>query len=439
MARRRKRLWWGLGILIVATLVIGNVLKGREPELKVEAERIERRDLRAVVSASGWIEPHRQVDVSSATAGKVVELAVDEGDTVTAGQLLLRIDPVPFRGQVDQLRAAVAAARADHDAAAATVAERENERERMEALAARGLASSTELETARRDAERAQAGAGAARARLEQQLALLRTAEHDLDQVTITAAMSGVVTRLNIDEGETVVTGTMNNPGTVLLTIADLGFMEARIQVDETDVVDLSIGQEAEITIDAFPDTTLRGVVSEVGSSAIRGAGRASETSADFEVVVRLIDLIPGLRPGLSATADIVTDRRSSVPSVTIGALSYRDPEAEARHAERREGAGKGEAEDGGTAAALAGDEEDRGEDGARRRRECYGLFVIEDGRARFVPVTIGITGDRHIELTGGLDEGTQVISGPFKTLRELKSGDRVKPARGTGGREHGR
>jgi len=429
----RKALWIGLGVLLVAVLVIGNLLRGREPKHKVETEKVTRRDLEAMVSGSGWIEPRRKVDVSANTAGRVVELAVEEGDTVKLGQILLRIDPAPFRGAVDRIRASIGAARADLDAATATESQAKADRERIETLAKRQLASANELDTARRNADKATAGVSAARSRLRQEEAMLRTAEHDLDQVTITASMDGVITRRNIEEGETVVTGTMNNPGTILLTIADLSVMEAEIEIDETDVVDVRVGQDVRVTVDAFPDTTLKALVTEVGSSARRDFTNPGETSADFPVTVRLVETLPGLRPGLSATAEIVTARRTRVPSVSIGALGYRDPAAEAKDF-KEHGRRKGKRDTGKE--GKGGEDESENDAGAdslgthKRRPETYGVFVIDGGRARFTPVTIGITGERHIEITGGVDEGTEIVSGPFQVLRELKSGDRVQSSR---------
>ena len=432
----RKVLLILLGLVAVTVMVVANLRRGAETKHKVEVEKVARRNLEAVVSGSGWIEPRRKVDVSANTPGRVVELAVDEGDTVAIGQVLLRIDPTPFRGQVDRLRAGVSAARADLESAIATDAEARTELERIEALDKRRLASATQVEAARRRAERATAGVAAARSRLRQEQATLRTAEYDLSQVTISAAMAGVITRLNIEEGETVVTGTMNNPGTILLTIADLSVMEAEIEVDETDVVDVRLGQNVKVTVDAFPDTVLNALVTEVGSSARRDFANPGETSADFPVVVRLTETLPGLRPGLSATAEIVTARRSDVLSVSIGALGYRDPRAEARNFERR---GR---RDRGSAHADEDDDDDVGDENedddtsangdtlgsSPRRRETYGLFLAENGRARFVPVMVGISGERHIEITAGVPEGAEVVAGPFQVLREVRSGDRLKP-----------
>ena len=224
----------------------------------------------------------------------------------------------------------------------------------------------------------------------------------------------GVVTRLDVEEGENVVTGTMNNPGTVLLTVADLSVMEVRLEVDETDVVDLERGMRAEVRVDAFPDTTFGGAVSEIGLAPVRRSGRAGESSADFEVIVRLDVPAPGFLPGLSASADVVTAEREGALAVTIGALVYRDPARESRRAARR-----------GRAASVADDddEEDEGE-------ETYGVYLIEKGRAVFRQVEIGISGERHFEVVSGVADGDRIIAGPFRVLRNLESGDKVKSKR---------
>jgi HlyD family secretion protein len=287
--------------------------------------------------------------------------------------------------------------------------------EREEALAARGLSAQNALANQRRAATRAEAEVAAARAEIRRQEAALMTAQHDLDQVTVIDEMGGVVTRLNVEEGENVVTGTMNNPGTVLLTISDLGIMDVKLEVDETDVVALELGMRGDVRVDAFPDTTFAAAVTEIGHAPIRRSGRAGESSADFEVVLRLDQVVPGFLPGLSASADIVTAVRDSVIAVPIGALVYRDPEEEARRFERGR-------------VRSATDESDAGTD----PQETYGVYIMLDGRARFRVVTIGITGERYFELLEGLDEGAEIITGPFSVLRSLEAGDRVKRERST-------
>jgi HlyD family secretion protein len=440
---KRKPLLIAGGVLLVAAIIVANVLREFERAESVEVEQVRRRDLRAVVSASGWLKPLRQIDVSANTMGKVVELGITEGDRVERGQLLLRIDPVRYRGEVEQMVASLRAARAEAEAAEASLAESVDDLEREETLAERGLSSRGRLDSARREVERARATVAARRAEVGRRQAALDTAEHELDQVTVTSELTGIITRLDVEVGENVVTGTMNNPGTVLMTIADLSEMEVRLEVDETDVVHLRHGQPAQVTIDAFPDTLFDGHVSKIGHAPIRQAGRAGETTADFEVMVRLDATIDDFRPGLSASAEIVTATRDDVPSVSIGALVYRDPERERRAAARhgraaggdREPGDRGDREpgDGAVPADSASGSRDAPADGPGSvgSRQVYGLFVIEEGRARFRPVELGITGERQFEIVSGVDPGTEVIAGPFQILRSLESGTRVKPGEG--------
>jgi HlyD family secretion protein len=254
--------------------------------------------------------------------------------------------------------------------------------------------------------------------RLQAQLAQSR---YDLTQVTIDAPMAGIVTKLNIEEGENVVTGTMNNAGTVLLTIADLSVVEAEIQVDETDVVHVEVGQPATVRIDAFPDDGFQAVVTEVGKSPI-GSGSAAATAGNqainFKVVVRLTETVPGARPGLSATADIVTATRQKALAVPIQALILREVQVDEKGAI----IGGEDPLARADAAALPATDDAGGE-----RVEMEGAFVVRDGRALFLPIEIGIAGERHFEVLEGVKEGDLIITGPFEVIRTLLDGERVK------------
>ncbi len=402
---RRKSFWIVVGALVLAALVAVNLARDFTKGTEVELETVERRPLRSMVTASGILEAHLKVDVSANTQGKVVDLKVAEGDRVRLGDVLLVIDPVPYRGQVEEIRAAIRRARAELAGADASLAEAQDNAAREEQLAERGVTTKRALDAARREVVRAEAAVASHQAEIRRQEVALETAKHNLDQVTVSAEIDGVVTRLNVEEGENVVTGTMNNPGTVLLTIADLSRMEVELEVDETDVVHLALGLDAEVRIDAFPDTVFAGRVTEIGHAPVR-RGRAGESSADFEVVVELAEVHPGLRPGLSAAADVVTAERDSALAVSIGALVYRDP---AREAARF--------------ASGAGDEEEA----AGTADEEYGVYVVAGGRARFQPVRLGITGERHFEVLDGLGTGDEVIVGPFAALRTLAAADPVR------------
>jgi HlyD family secretion protein len=267
--------------------------------------------------------------------------------------------------------------------------------------------------------------------------------------VTISSPIDGIITRLNIEEGENVMTGTMNNPGTVIMTIADLSVIEAEIEVDETDIVNVEMGQEASVTIDAFPDTEFPAVVTEVGKSPINAQAAATGQAINFKVVVRLNDSVPGARPGLSCTADIVTAERTQVLAVPIQALILREIELDKNGEVVREwedwltngvDSVSGTDESAETPAAPAtpasspGSEADENTENSaasdeteNESVEVEGAFILRDGRAIFIPIEIGIAGERHFEVLSGIEPGDKVITGPFDIIRTLLDGDRVQ------------
>jgi HlyD family secretion protein len=266
----------------------------------------------------------------------------------------------------------------------------------------------------------------AARFAVQQAQASLAQARDNLRKTTIVAPMSGRVTRLNIHEGETAIIGTMNNPGSLLLTVADPSAMEAKVKVDETDVPGISVGDSASLRIDAFPGQTFSGHVTRIGNSAVQGAGAAAaatdQQSVDYEVVITLDHPPAELRPDLSTTAEIVTDTRLNALSVPIIALTVRDS------------AGKKfksaiDAKPGDQGAADASKQEAR----RNQQQEVQGVFVVREGKAVWVPVTVGITGGEYFEVTRGLRGGETLVAGSFQAVRELENGDAVKtppPAR---------
>src|SRR5262249_21974267 len=262
------------------------------------------------------------------------------------------------------------------------------------------------------------------RLRVQQEQASLENAKYNLSKVRIESPITGIVTRRNIEEGETVVIGTMNNAGTVLLTIADMSVIEAEIEVDETDIPSVQFGQIAKVTIDAMPGKTFTGQVTEIGNSPIQAAaGQSSTTQAtNFKVVVTLDTEIAEVRPGFTCTAEITTARRKDVVAVPIQATTVRevvvnekgdmvrDPETPGEKAPRRP-------------SAVQASELKPGES----RKELEGVFVVKDNKAIFTPVKTGIAGDKYFEVTSGLAEGDSVVVGPFSSVRELADGAAVK------------
>ena len=438
----RKLLVGGLVILTGAALVAVNLLFERSDAAEVDVEEIERRDLVAIVSAPGTIQPQLSVDMSASTMGRVTRLAVDEGERVTAGQFLLQIDPENLQAIVNRGEASLEATIAAHQQALVAVETarvnleiaRENlerqadlwslrlvSREVYEQAVADVELRETELRAREVDVE------GAAQ-RILQERATLDSARYDLTQVTITSPIDGIVTRRNIEEGETVVIGTMNNPGTVLLTIADFSVLEAEIEVDETDIPAVRLGQPVEITIDALPDRTYTGRVTEIGNSPIQnqnaGAGTTQEAT-NFLVVVVVDGFIPGVRPGFTCTAEITTATRTASLAVPIQATTVREVEIDAAGRIVRQSSDSGS---GVLSRPASASSEPAAGGSATTREEREGVFVVRQGRAMFVPVATGIAGERYFEALSGLEEGDFVITGPFEVVRNLDDGDPVDP-----------
>jgi HlyD family secretion protein len=409
----------GAGALVLATLVLVNIRSNRGSRTDVQAAVVERRNVSKVITASGEIQPKRRVNVSARTIGKVTKLAVREGDRVSKGDFLLEIDAEPYESVVDQLTAAVRGAEASIDLERAALRKAEYDFERAQQLSQGGYMSDNDLKSAKSSLDIAVARVKSAEQALSQARANLRKAHHDLREVRITAEMSGVITGLNVEEGESAIMGTINNPGTALLTIADLSEIEAEVRVDETEVVMIKTGQEARVRLDARPDTTFRGVVTEVGNSAIRSQAGLGQESVDFKVVVAITDSIPNVRPGLSASVDITVAEEKQVLAVPIQCLTVRDEERLRR--ERARGKGR-EAVD---SAAVTADTV--GAPGDGKPRDIEGVFVVEGDAAHFRPVRVGIAGQSHFVVHSGLSAGDKVISGPFKVVSEIKDGDRVK------------
>jgi HlyD family secretion protein len=307
----------------------------------VTTDVIKTRDLEAVVSASGKIQPKRLVNISADTPGRVVDLAVNEGDRIKKGQFLLQIDPRSLRTRVDSGAASMQAAQMSLDqmrqAVETSRVQLEQARQslkRQQDLWAKQLTTREALEKATNDVKSGEStlqerehAADAQGSRIKQELAGLENARYDLSKVRIESPIDGIVTRRNIQEGETAVVGTMNNAGTVLLTLADMSVIQAEVEVDETNIPSVQFGQQAKISIDAIPDRTFKGHVTEIGNSPIQAAAGAGATTqaTNFKVVVVLDEVVPDVRPGFTATADIVTATRTAVVAAPIPAVAVRE------------------------------------------------------------------------------------------------------------------
>lgn len=412
-----------IAVVIVAVAAAGiaaNVWWKRPdaPEVQVEAAAL--RDLTATVQGSGAIRPAREVDISSNVMGRVTRLAVEEGDEVMAGDFLLQVDPQRLESAVAQMEASLQSARTQAELAQQDLEYAQELLDRREGLYQQDLLSRELYLEAQQNVRRAQRTLEMRNQEVTRIEAQLAQSRYDLTQVLFNAPMDGIITKLNIDEGENVVTGTMNNPGTVLLTIADLSVVELEIEVDETDIVHVELGQPATVRIDAFPEVEFGALVTEVGKSPISAA---ANQAINFKVVVRLTETVPGARPGLSGTADIVTATRQQVLSVPIQALILREVRLDAKGEIIREADPFDMDYANGPLDVDAGDAADADEG---ELVEMEGAFMVRDGRALFTPIDIGIAGERHFEVLDGVQAGDEIIIGPFEVIRTLVDGERV-------------
>ncbi|MCP4291761.1 MAG: efflux RND transporter periplasmic adaptor subunit [bacterium] len=413
-------------VLVFASIVASVVFKKSPSDAQVEAGKVLRKDLVARVNCSGTLQPKRKVDVSANTLGTILNLAVVEGQRVEQGDLLMEIDSSEFKAAVLALEATIRTAEADLQLAEASLEKADQDAQRSEKLQTKGLVSEEALAAARTMAKVEAARVQAARHRITQYEANLAKAHYDLEKVTLTAPMTGLVTRLNVEQGENVIMGTLNNPGTVLLTIADLGTMEAWVEVDETEVVKVELGQDAIITIDAFPEREFMGSVTEIGNSPVRTGTGSSTEAVDFEVKITLLETVPNIRPGLSAKAEIEVAKRPDALAIPLGAVTIRDwplkEEDIRRFSGKQSEAQKRALEEHGF--KTKSDEQENDEN--IKREETEGVFLLVDGFVKFVPVELGIAGDDDFEILDGLGENQTLVKGPFRILRELKDGAAV-------------
>jgi HlyD family secretion protein len=368
----------------------------------------------------------------------VTELVVNEGDRVAKGQFLLQIDPRNLRTRVQSGDASLSAARSQADqirlgmeSAKIALQQSENDVKRQRDLWKQGLTTREALDRAEADLKTRQADMRTQeqqyqtqRLLIQQESATLDSARYDLNKVRIESPIDGIVTRRNIEAGETAIIGTMNNPGTVLLTIADMSVIEAEVDVDETDIPSVELGQKAKITIDAMPGKTFEARVTEIGNSPIQAAGQPAATQAtNFKVVLTVEGEIPAVRPGFTCTAEITTAVRENVISVPIQATTVREVVVDDKGNIVREPQGK----PGETRRPAAGTVQASELKPGQERKELEGVFVVRDGKAEFVEVKTGIPGDRYFEVLSGVNVGDKVIVGPFASVRELRDGAAVK------------
>ncbi len=408
---RRNKLFLSSGIVVV---LVGAVLLStaarRERAVAVRLDPVTRRHLVATVTASGQIVPKKAVDISADITGRIVAIPVQEGQTVKTGQLLLRIDPSQYEAGVAQARATLSSAQASALQARANRDQAKRALDRAQQLRQTDtkLVSDEQLEQAQTQYQVAEAVANSAEHQVDQARASLNQAEDQLSKTVLRSPIDGEVTRVAVEAGEVAVPGTFSRETGLLMTVSDLSVIIVKVQVDETDVVRLQLGDSADVTIDAFPDTTFAGRVTKVAQSAVLSASAAASQSSsagqqavDYDVEVTLDHPPPDIRPDLSATAKIVTATRDSTLSIPIIALTVR------QHTPIS------------TETAPA--------DTTKGKKETEGVFVVHGGIAQFRPVDVGIAGEEYFEVLKGLQQNDTIVAGPYQTVRDLKDSTRVR------------
>jgi HlyD family secretion protein len=411
MERKKKRILIFLIIFLGMIVVFGSLLlvQKREKMVSIYTADVKRGDLTAKVSAFGRVQPKSTVDISASVMGEIVKLAVEEGQNVKKGDFLLQLDKTEYESRVEQAQAGWKAAKANVKLAKANLEKLKQDLRREKQLLSQQLTSQETVDALETQLSVQEATYEAYVEQAARAEAAMEEAKDSLRKTTIYAPMTGIISQLNAEVGEVVIMGTMNNPGTVIMTISDMSIMEVEAEVDESDIVDVELNQAVEITVDAIEDSIIKGVVSEIGNTGITFGRGTQEEVTNFMVTVTVTDtstLVKKLRPGMSATIDIITDTRVNTLYVPIQSVLSRT-EKQVRDMEKFD-------------EKKEGDEKDE--------EPTKGVFIVTDETtAQFVPVVTGISDETDIEIVSGVEEGQQVIAGSYKALRNMRNGKKLK------------
>ncbi|MBD3411381.1 MAG: efflux RND transporter periplasmic adaptor subunit [Ignavibacteriales bacterium] len=406
-AKKKKKwiVYGALGALLVVVVGLTIASGGKEDIVSVQTEKVARRTITETVTTTGNIQPEFNVEIRPEVTGEVVQLNVEDGDQVKKGQLLLKIRPDTYLAQRERIMASLESQQATLEMREADLKAVRADFERVKELHDRDLVSDAEMEQAERSLKTAEASVESAKASIKQWRAQLTENSEELLKTSIIAPMDGTITQLNVELGERVL-GSGFSQGQLLMTVGDLNSMEAIVEVDENDIVNVSVGDTARVTVDAFGDRVFRGLVRQLGNSAIATGVGTQQEVVNFEVKIDIIDLDPELRPGMSCGATIETETKKDVVAVPIQSVTAREKESEKGERGRKP-------QNGG---------EEKSSDRQKRFEEV--VFLVENGKAKKVAVETGISDDYYIEITNGLDTGATVVSGSYGAIsRELEDG----------------
>lgn len=437
MKKRNKGILIAAVVVVVVALVIVNLVSKGTKATTVQADKVIRKSVTETVSASGRIQPKTKVDITSEVNGEILALKVREGDQVKTGDLLVVLDTVQLRSDVDQALYAVHEGDARLSASKSQLAQAEEEFQRQQRLFENKLNSETTFKNAQYAHESALANYAAAEAQANQYRARYEQQVDNLSKAKIAAPMSGIITYLGCEVGEIAAPQTLYSQGKTLMTISNLDVFEVEVEVDETEINKVEVGQKVKIEVDAFPDTSFAGQVVEVGNTAM--ASTANQ-STNFRVKVIFSDPNVQLRPGMSATVDVTTAVRENALTVPYSAVVMRSFDVDSLERARRGVTAESTTTQGQVQAAEVGDQDESAKSessGESERKEIKGVFLVRGGKARFAEISTGIADQKRIEVLTGVNESDTVISGPYRVLRTVKEGDEIK-TEGMGGKGEG-
>jgi len=421
-SKKKLFIFGGLGLLVIILIVVVIAGGSKENIILVQTEKVETRNITQTVTATGTIDPEFKVLITPEVTGEIISLPVKEGDRVKKGQLLIKIKGDQYMAQKDRLEANLKSSEATLSMRDAELIRVKLEMERTTELHNKGLASDSELETAETNYLTTKASYESAEANVLQSKAQLREVLETLYKTTIYSPMDGVVTQLNVELAERVL-GSGFSQGTNIMTVADLSNMEAVVDVDENDVVLVSVGDTANVSVDAFGDKVFHGVVTEIGNSAKAEGFGTQEQVVNFSVKIKLLDLDPNLRPGMSCNADIETETVMDVLSVPIQSVTARTDVPVEVDSVKSEG----------------GSEENDEPQMMGRKKPKEVVFLVDGGNAKMVVVETGISDDNYLEIKKGVEEGDVVVSGSYRAIsRELEDGSIVRVEDKRGGKGEG-
>lgn len=410
--KKKKVLLFSIIGGVVLLVIIAIIVSGKkEKSTTVQTEKVSKRNIVQVVSGTGVINPETKVDISAEISGEIVQLPFKEGDTVKRGELLVKIKAEIYGERINQQQAGVTYSRTQVEVAENNLRKAELELRRLEQLRQNGLVSESELDNARIAYEVAQSQVKSAHANVSQNVAMLRQSSQDLSKATIRAPMNGIVTALNNELGEKVV-GTQQMAGTVIMTVSDLSVMDAEIEISETDITSVKLGDTADIEVDAFPDRIVKGTVYEISNSAKSKGIGTQEQIINFVVKIRILDQDIYLKPGMSCNADIKVNSKNDVMSVPIQSITAREEENKENYEEDQEFKRVSE------------------ENAKKKEKPREVVFVVEEGetqKVKMIQVKTGISDDKYIEIIEGLQIDQEIVKGPYKSIsKDLEEGSKV-------------